>query len=591
MRASLLLFAWIAGSAAAQQAPLLTLQEQDREGGIYARIKAADAVDINSSLRIQIDKAALRARLAREQPELAVKEIETVQRIQALVRSGLEALPKLRLSIGNWSDPAKRGDAARALDAVARATAPILREPALAAEIDRRLEDHIKKIGFPSVAEQYAIALDVALAYVNRLTGEIDQRLADRGFRVQLGAWIQTEGKSLPLHLEGFDTLPLGEFFEVKRWDLKALLSPETSAQFKAAQKWAVDINSGERSAGSLFRDALPDAIVEGIESQLTCVSDLEDPMRGLRDSVTPALVQVRKSVDETRAALLAFRQYLQSVQVRYAAVRPDAITDLAGLYSAVRKDVGDIEREAKALSDRAATLLKQLQAIRGTLIRDEQAAVDKVEGKAKECAEGIKAQLTAFRQMIHLLANGREVVTATLKFSDKVLSHDIGSLPETTELDLRRSGAREPGDVIIVRFGSTAAGRDGPHVEERHVRMYKILTHVDVAISLIFADPKKQTELKSRFQAAPAYSVLLKKGKRDSTFWNELLQPGIGLNIAALDFNSDQSLELGVGLVVSAFQDYIQLGYGYNLNASSAYWFLGFRFPLPGNAGISAKP
>lgn len=591
MRGLAFLFVLLADAALAQQGSLLAIEEQDPDGRLHSAVRATDVVDINSKLGIRIDKAALRARLARDYPELPAKEIETVQRIQALVRAGLEALPALRQSIADWSDPHKRAEAKKALDSVARATLPILREPGLGAEIDRRLNDHIAKIGPPSVTEQYAIVLDVASIYINRLTLEMDQRLASRGVYLQLGAWIQSGGKSSPLHLEGFDTLPEGEFHEVKRWQLAALLSPETQAQFQAAQKTASDINAGRTEAGSLLRDALPDALVAGVNKQLECIAQLDDPIGDLRDSANAALVQLRKAIDDTRSAVLAFRDHLRSLQARYAAVRPGGVAELASLYSGARRDIDDIERQWKALAGQFAALSKQLQGILATLAEKEKAAASAIQAKTKECQDGINEQVGRLRDMVNLLANGREVVTASLQFSDKVLRHDIGSLRERTELDLRRTGPREAGDIIIIRFGSSAPGRQTPLVEERHIRMYKILTYVDVAVSLIFADPHKDTGLTSRFQAAPSYSVLLKRGRRDWTLWNELLQPGIGLNIAALDFNRDGSLEVGVGLVLSMFRDYLQLGYGYNLNVDSGYWFLGLRFPLPGNTGVATKP
>ena len=64
---------------------------------------------------------------------------------------------------------------------------------------------------------------------------------------------------------------------------------------------------------------------------------------------------------------------------------------------------------------------------------------------------------------------------------------------------------------------------------------------------------------------------------------WNSLFDPGVGLNVAAQDFNHDDGQELGIGLAVSAFRDFITVGYGYNVSQSVPYWFFGLRLPVPG--------
>ena len=61
------------------------------------------------------------------------------------------------------------------------------------------------------------------------------------------------------------------------------------------------------------------------------------------------------------------------------------------------------------------------------------------------------------------------------------------------------------------------------------------------------------------------------------------LLEPGFGLNLAALDFNHDDAQELGVGLGVSAIRDFLTFGYGYNVTQGVRYWFFGLRLPVPG--------
>jgi len=591
MRLSFLLLSLAAGAAAAQPSGLVTLTETDIDNKVVPVTRTTATVDINSSLSIKIDKAALRERLAKEYPDLPAREIDAVRRIQTLVTEGMSALPEMRQALADWGDPAKRATAAAAIARVADSVKPFLAQakreiPELDADIDRRLAARIALQGAPSMADTYAIALEAAAAYVSRLAADVDRRIAERGFYVQMGAWINTGGAFRPVHLDRFDTLPEGEFNEIKRWQLAALVSPENKAKFEAAQQTANEINSGQKEVGVVLRDALPEALVAGIRGQLACVSELDDPLRELQASGKTAVSQLRTATDALQAAIREYVDYLRSLQSRYGAFRASALNDLPTLYGAVGTDIAELERRTKALADQANKLIAQFRGTAAGLAGAEKDAVGKVEAKAKECEAGFSQQAKTLKGMISVLVNGREIGTGSLTYSDKVLKHDISRLPESTELDLRRTGQREPGDFVVIRFASADKDGDVRLKEERRLKMYKILTHVDVAVSLIFADPRKQTDLKARFQAAPSYSVLLKWGNRDSNFWNEFFDPGIGLNLAALDFNGDQSLELGLGLTVSMFKDYLQLGYGYNLNANSAYWFIGLKFPLPGQPG-----
>ena len=61
------------------------------------------------------------------------------------------------------------------------------------------------------------------------------------------------------------------------------------------------------------------------------------------------------------------------------------------------------------------------------------------------------------------------------------------------------------------------------------------------------------------------------------NSFWNL----GIGLSVAAVDFDKDDVPELGLGLTTSAFADLLQAGVGYNVFLDRAYWFFGVRLPV----------
>src|SRR5262249_47840905 len=179
-------------------------------------------------------------------------------------------------------------------------------------------------------------------------------------------------------------------------------------------------------------------------------------------------------------------------------------------------------------------------------------------------------------------LSGQSEFNTAALELGDKVRKLSLSQIPSTASIPLEDTGRREAGNHITLKFAVGTASTPREVLLTRQLIMYRILWHTDLKANLIWADPGKQTSV-SHFQAAPAYNVMLKRGSRKHVLWNSLFDPGIGLNLAAQDFNHDDAQELGVGVAVSALRDLLTVGYGYNVTAGAKYWFFGLRLPVPG--------
>ena len=58
-------------------------------------------------------------------------------------------------------------------------------------------------------------------------------------------------------------------------------------------------------------------------------------------------------------------------------------------------------------------------------------------------------------------------------------------------------------------------------------------------------------------------------------------VQPSFGINASFVDFDPDQDLEIGLGLVFSLFGSTIQVSYGWNLHVDDhrKYWAIGIGF------------
>jgi hypothetical protein len=176
------------------------------------------------------------------------------------------------------------------------------------------------------------------------------------------------------------------------------------------------------------------------------------------------------------------------------------------------------------------------------------------------------------------------------LEFAEKVKRYELQTLPAVTHLSLPSIGDRGAGDSVELKF-RIGRGERSIVDERRRLNLQWLLSHVQSTAGLILAMPLPVTPVAGNnalFQAAPSYSVLYKFGTRGARFWSDVFQFGMGLNVAAPDFNHDSIPELGAGLSLSMFRDILQVGIGYNFFANQAYPFVGLGLPLPSLTGAT---
>jgi len=239
-----------------------------------------------------------------------------------------------------------------------------------------------------------------------------------------------------------------------------------------------------------------------------------------------------------------------------------------------------DLRDDALALRDEAMGLVEVVENELATIA----ASLGEAAAQLGAKSSAIEARLAALGQVYHSLTATARLHLATLQFGEEVLALDIESVPVETQLDLRHTGRREPGDqVVFVMRGGPDDADAGEHetVDSRQFSMFRILGNVSPFVSLAFANPEGATALRAEFQAAPTYNLVYRWGDRDSAFVNRFLTPGVGLAFSALDFDGDDDLELGIGATAAFFQDWVQVGYGYDLGTDDEYWFFGFSLPL----------
>lgn len=84
-----------------------------------------------------------------------------------------------------------------------------------------------------------------------------------------------------------------------------------------------------------------------------------------------------------------------------------------------------------------------------------------------------------------------------------------------------------------------------------------------------------------------PGTTIVFKKIRRVQSWFEDWLH--LGVNVAFLDFDSAQSLEVGMALVLTIYKDFFEIGYGRNLTVREDpwYWYIGLNVVhLPGEGG-----
>ena len=114
---------------------------------------------------------------------------------------------------------------------------------------------------------------------------------------------------------------------------------------------------------------------------------------------------------------------------------------------------------------------------------------------------------------------------------------------------------------------------------------MFHMGLNNSIRASIVFLDKVNGdfSNTSSQFQLAPSYSAIFKIGTRHGKFYNQYLTPGLGVNVATMDFDNNNNPEIGIGVTAAFFHDYVQIGYGMNMNTNDNYWMFGLRLPLFG--------
>jgi hypothetical protein len=573
-------------------AVILSLQEVDRDGGNHGITERNGIADINSALQVRVDSTALRQQVSRlvGPGNVSPEVISHLAVLQEMAVKGLELVRQYSETLERYTankTPENLKTVQQAIRSLAVGADTLLRiadkDAALGARLESRLETFFAGPR-QSVGAQYAMLLAFAGEEAASARSAIDADSKQAGVRIQVGTWLSTSQGVRPISDPSLNTTAASSPFVVDQWALA--LTEEQKKQLQALSAAAKAANTNGAAGLITMLTASTRGTLQAIADQSqACAQSLINAVQGLTSNAgaTPSAT-ARQIIDQLQAHIDTLKGQARDLVALADKYRtPAAVTDPAAFLAGTNVDLATV----RTTVEHTVTRVKQIQAtlvgapaalLQGGDLANGAAAL---RGKLDSCVVTMKVQLEGLVGALGL--NQAEQIRALAEDAwNEVLSFDVAQVPPSSTVQLINAGPRQVGDIVLVRVRAARADSTKPLVlDEQQVSLQRVLPHLELAVGLVFADPLDSTGVQHRFQAAPAYSMLYRRGSRRSLSRNSFWNVGVGLNVAALDFDKDDVPELGLGLTASTFTDLLQAGFGYNVFLDHAYWFFGVRVPV----------
>jgi hypothetical protein len=577
------LFTLFSLSAFSQVFKIYELDRYTKDSTI-APIKNGSFADINSTLYITFDKLAI---------------AEAIRDFTGNDTMSIDQLKQLKIVLANQVDIMEgfkaynKDKSLESLNNLAEQMTAFMREarqyPDIRALFNKYTDDYDNKYsaseqdqagtnGIPQLEEYIFTEMAKRAA---ELSQQIQAALSSGDVRFRLSGRLSTDNGERDIKLsDDFDTFA-ADVFTVPRW--QATMTPEGQQQLQDIAGLSLRLNSLMDVKGQDIKNWLADSF--GAED---CLKDIENRLLSIPQvvaSIVPTLAQ--------RAKALAEQPYQQAKKLsdEYAnniAASPGitSVELLEGFNSRLQGTVDSIKTLISSVDNNLIAMLKS-EVPQDTQIT----AFITTFNSCKQSLLADRSKLLDITGRLSLLfGNSKRAAKASSGLSDQVRRLSFDAIPDESFIDLRNSGPRTNGDQLKIRAILEAASDDNTKpirktIDQRMFTLQQIGMYSILKPMMLLAAPNgsgDNVDLAGKnFQFAPSYSILFKFGSRKSKVFNDILQPGFGVNFGALDFNTDAVPEFGAALEFTFLRDYFSGGYGYNFGADKDYFFIGFRLPI----------
>ncbi|MCS6929916.1 MAG: hypothetical protein NZM43_10535 [Saprospiraceae bacterium] len=559
-------------SLLAQSQTILRIEEISRNTGRVVPVSASGVaiVDINSKLRISPNREAIqqRAMEVAEKAQLDRELRNSIYRIERVLLEQERLVSYIRQAL---QAPERQPDS---LLILLRATIRAIGNDTLLRmrynQYSREYSDRLRTD--PSLREREDRFLYILSRYneaLDSLRNALQTLHKSARVSFSLRAFRKDRSGGMRLHIENFDLFEQGQFYELENWTL--ILTPDQQQQLRRLKDLANTLNQGADKALQDFRDKL--------FQQLPALACLEQFPNELRLAGTTVPSDIRFILERSWNDL---RQQLERLRTELISASPAVdIRDLKGRWNALRSYVDSLYQSTV----RQLTALPQTN----THVRNLLQCIEQLHADVERVDRFIQAFPEKYLQRVYLASD---------ELADEVLRFDLSQIPEVGMLDLSYTGRREEGDELLIQALLVPAQDTNMRqryivIEERAAVMILTGPHAVPRVGLIMANPYTlQQPATAQFRFTPAAALLLKFGSRRSHFYNQFLDPGIGIVTASPDFSLDGIPEFGAGLAATLFRDIATAGWAWNFGLNQPYYFIGVNIPflLPGMPVGSAR-
>ncbi|RZK40922.1 MAG: hypothetical protein EOO90_13215 [Pedobacter sp.] len=530
-------------------------------------------VDINSTLIISINKQELVKQLGAE------KKIGLTTQTEKLIDILNEVLKKqeTQLIAAKAAHDAFKEDNISKVDFLARISGVASYYTDIF-KADPRTEELVARLPGFDINTRFLQGVDIRLKEVySQVASE------NKDTKLQFGGWILRGNQIVPIHINGFDNIPEQEYYTVQRWNIAP--TEAQLAELKAAQALA---KKNKDEGISLLKDMLHKEVMTTID--------------GLSSVISADITTIESEIAILGGVGNAIKQKTEDFVTQCNGVKSDAEdivaryknsangNGLSDLIPALIKDIDNLKAKVSLLKASALSIVNDINAL-APAVRTSAAKLTAALSKYRDLAVALFDSSGLKR-----IFEGYKFDVSVLEFTDKVLKFSLDELPSIVQLDLGTTGVRKSGDKIILKISTIDDHQRRANIETREIYMFQIAPHFESTVGLIFANPNGTTAIKNNFQMAPYFNLLLKgiwgsdhyrKRISRNTIWTY----NLGLHVSTPDFDKDDIPELGVGGVLSLFNDNLQAGYAHNIYKNIGYFFFGFRIPIPSlNLGGGAQ-
>jgi len=568
----------------------LELRVEDENGD--RRPLADEEIEIDRSLLVDWDETALRAALAgREGGGVAERaESRDLEALRDLVVAFLEAQAALaEAKAAGPGGPRASALANEANERFAVAGTEALESfeayrGALRASGEEARADALDEAMFAAVQDDYAAMAGVIRNAIDRLDRRVSRALAESDrYAMVMTATLHASTGVRPVHLEGYDRIPVGDPTPVPRFQFD--LDERAEAEIRAADQ-----------LGRVVRQAIDgelraqlDRAVRAVEAELATLRTtlrtdaLEGNVRETLGSIEGAAERELGPVRDEGENLL---RTLRSLTLDVPPFDADGSGEL--LLTIVRTVTAELRTTTVALSSLetrldgfTAAVRSAAEALPGRIESDVVAAFEEAIARVRGDPE-IAAVVRTLESVGDALGFTAEIGSDALAAAAGIPRDVLEGLD--TRLDLLTAGERHSGDLLLITAELRLLGEEGEDAVVvsrtfRRIRVRQYGVRASWRGALLFADARRgDLAVDQTWEPAPAISYMFHRGARGSRFWNDILDPGIGITATVLDFEDDDDFELGLAASASFLRGLLWVGYGRNLQAETDFFHVGIN-------------